>query len=176
MIDNIIAVAVGMLGGMGLGRLTGASGNSPTQTPDDVERPPIDTSPILGDGSTRATSLTPRPDAEPPPAVDGSETEPARSAVNESVAMAVLDVADRVGSDELSRRLADAVDQLDGVAVVRPTSGEPFDPDRHIWADSAPLADGDQAETIERLRTVGLARDDGTTLRPARVDVFDDEM
>ncbi len=98
---------------------------------------------------------------------------PATAAAIEEIAIEVLDVADRLSSDELARRLAAAVDRLPGLAIVRPDEGDAFDPDHHLWAETIPVTADVEPETISRCLNVGLKSDDGTSIRPARVVVHD---
>ncbi|MGO9503000.1 MAG: hypothetical protein ACLPUO_15820 [Streptosporangiaceae bacterium] len=92
---------------------------------------------------------------------------------NLQVAEAVLDVVDRLASQELSRRLGDALRQLDGVSILTPEVGADFERDLHEWVATRAVTEGHIAHTIAATKVPGMARDDGTVIRKARVIVFE---
>jgi hypothetical protein len=115
---------------------------------------------------------------QPAPAPVGSaparDEQPAGlAACHVQVAQAVLDVADSVTSIELCRRLAAAVRPLDGLVMIEPPVGTPFDPDRHVWDSSASATAENPAETVALTKVAGIATADGAVQRKARVVVFD---
>jgi hypothetical protein len=128
--------------------------------------------------------LAPAP-AQPAPAPVRSAPAPVRSALardeqpaglaarHVQVAQAVLDVADSVTSIELCRRLAAAVRPLDGLVMIEPPVGTPFDPDQHLWDSSASATAENPAETVALTKVAGIATADGAVQRKARVVVFD---
>jgi hypothetical protein len=123
--------------------------------------------------------------AQPAPAPVRSAPAPVRSAPardeqpaglaarHVQVAQAVLDVADSVTSIELCRRLAAAVRPLDGLVMIEPPVGTPFDPDQHVWDSSASATAENPAETVALTKVAGIATADGAVQRKARVVVFD---
>jgi hypothetical protein len=110
--------------------------------------------------------------ASPPP-----EEEPAaRQAevpTNLRVAEAVLDVADRLASQELCRRLGDALRPLEGLRVLIPETGDNFDSQVHDWVSTRSVQSGQNPGTIAAIKVPGIASSDGTILRKARVVVFE---
>lgn len=113
--------------------------------------------------------------AKPPPAhADGlMMTTPSDVATNLRVAEAVLDVADRLASRELCRRLGDALRPLHGVSVLMPESGTAYDPALHDWVSTKAAGEDHAARTIAATKVPGMARADGTVVRKARVVVFE---
>ena len=85
----------------------------------------------------------------------------------------MLEVADRLTSPDLRRRLAEAVGPLPGATVIVPGPGTRFDPDVHEWVSSRPPPREDLRETVAETLHAGLADRTGRLLRPARVIVYD---
>jgi hypothetical protein len=110
--------------------------------------------------------------AEPRQAA-ASESHLAVTTTNIQVAEAVLEVADRLASQELSRRLGDALHRLDGVSILTPEVGAEFEPDLHDWIATRAVTEGHIARTIAATKVPGMARADGTVIRKARVVVFE---
>jgi hypothetical protein len=92
---------------------------------------------------------------------------------NLQAAEAVLDVADRLASQELARRLGDALRLLEGVRILAPVAGSEFEPDLHDWVATRAVTEGHMARTIAATTVPGMTRDDGTVMRKARVIVFE---
>lgn len=115
--------------------------------------------------------------AEPAPSEPAGEVAAAGDAPDAAkglqVADAVLDVADRLSSQELCRRLGEALRPLPGVNILMPPAGAGFDRTRHDWASTRPAAEGDTPGTVAATKVPGLARADGTVVRKARVVVFE---
>lgn len=107
-----------------------------------------------------------------PPDADGAATE-RPPGLDAKVAQAVLEVADRLTSPDLRRRLAEAVSPLPGATVIVPEPGTRFDPDVHEWVSSRPPPREDLRETVAETLHAGLADRTGRLLRPARVIVYD---
>ncbi len=107
-----------------------------------------------------------------PPDADGAATE-RPPGLDAKVAQAVLEVADRLTSPDLRRRLAEAVSPLPGATVIVPEPGTRFDPDVHEWVSSRPPPREDLRETVAETLHAGLAERTGRLLRPARVIVYD---
>lgn len=107
-----------------------------------------------------------------PPDADGAATE-RPPGLDAKVAQAVLEVADRLTSPDLRRRLAEAVGPLPGATVIVPGPGARFDPDVHEWVSSRPPPREDLRETVAETLHAGLAERTGRLLRPARVIVYD---
>lgn len=107
-----------------------------------------------------------------PPDADGAATE-RPPGLDAEVAQAVLEVADRLTSPDLRRRLAEAVGPLPGATVIVPGPGARFDPDVHEWVSSRPPPREDLRETVAETLHAGLADRTGRLLRPARVIVYD---
>jgi hypothetical protein len=104
----------------------------------------------------------------------GDQEADAPEAVNLKVAAAVLEVADRLTSAELCRRLGAALGELGGVAVIVPTKGSDFDPLEHSWDETLPVPEGTKARTIAATKVPGLLAPDGSVVRKARVAVFEE--
>src|SRR5690606_22839357 len=107
-----------------------------------------------------------------PPDADGAAME-RPPGLDTEVARAVLEVADRLTSPDLRRRLAEAVGPLPGATVIVPGPGARFDPDVHEWVSSRPPPREDLRETVAETLHAGLADRTGRLLRPARVIVYD---
>lgn len=107
-----------------------------------------------------------------PPDADGAAME-RPPGLDTEVARAVLEVADRLTSPDLRRRLAEAVGPLPGATVIVPEPGTRFDPDVHEWVSSRPPPREDLRETVAETLHAGLAERTGRLLRPARVIVYD---
>lgn len=107
-----------------------------------------------------------------PPDADGAGVE-RPPGLDAEVAQAVLEVADRLTSPDLRRRLAEAVGPLPGATVIVPGPGARFDPDVHEWVSSRPPPREDLRETVAETLHAGLADRTGRLLRPARVIVYD---
>lgn len=107
-----------------------------------------------------------------PPDADGAAME-RPPGLDAKVAQAVLEVADRLTSPDLRRRLAEAVGPLPGATVIVPGPGARFDPDVHEWVSSRPPPREDLRETVAETLHAGLADRTGRLLRPARVIVYD---
>jgi hypothetical protein len=148
-----LEVVLGFVLGVGLGALTVRHGRQPTD-------------------------LTPeRPQAGPParPSPTGGVLEHDRidDEAEIQTACAVIDVALRLTSPELSRRLGEALRPLVSVQVITPDVGEAFDATSHVWEESRETGEGQAAGTIATVRVPGL-RDarSGAVHRKARVVVF----
>jgi hypothetical protein len=102
-----------------------------------------------------------------------SDSHLAVTTTNLQVAEAVLEVADRLASQELSRRLGDALHRLDGVSILTPEVGAEFEPELHDWVATRPVTEVHMARTIAAIKVPGMARADGTVIRKARVVVFE---
>ena len=155
MIDTLLALAIGVAGGASAAHAFRARQSEPQPRP--IRQPvEVDISPLY-----------PGEAAKPEP----QRADPA----TEQAALDLLDVADRISSEELVRRLIDAIGRIEGVVIERPETGTPFDPDRHIWAETTPIGADTirQVETVDHCHSVGLARPDGSVLRQARVAVYD---
>lgn len=131
----------------------------------------------------RPRSITPSPIPPPPdpggrfPLVAGGSAgavaSDATKAINIEVASAVLDVADRLTSAELCRRLGAAVGQLPGVGVIDPAKGSAFDPAAHSWDETCSPPEGCEPRSVAATKVPGLVAPDGTIVRKARVAVFE---
>jgi hypothetical protein len=105
---------------------------------------------------------------------DVPESHLAIMTTNLQVAEAVLEVADRLASKELTRRLGDALRPLDGVSILTPEVGADFEPHLHEWVGTRAVAEGHVARTIAATKVPGMTRDDDeTVIRKARVIVFE---
>lgn len=115
----------------------------------------------------------PRPAPAAPPPSSQSVVAPQAEAPgsgNVAVARAVISVAQRVASPELARRLGNALNGLDGVAVISPREGSMFDASQHVWEDTVP---GGEPGTVAAVVVPGIANLDGTVLVKARVNVHE---
>jgi hypothetical protein len=119
---------------------------------------------------------------------EGGEPEPVSPALEEPVASAapqaevttnllvaeaVLDVADRLASQELCRRLGDALRPLEGLLILTPEMGDDFDSQVHDWVSTRPANPGQSPGTIAAIKVPGITSSDGIILRKARVVVFE---
>lgn len=149
----------------------------PTEPDPPAPEPTADSAPTydepeLPGSASGAASEGAAPPAEPrqAPASEGYLT---ITTTNLQVAEAVLEVADRLASQELSRRLGVALHQLDGVSILTPEAGNEFDPGLHDWIATRAVTEGHTARTIAATKVPGMARADGTVIRKARVVVFE---
>ncbi|MEV7323762.1 nucleotide exchange factor GrpE [Streptomyces sp. NPDC093970] len=113
-------------------------------------------------------------DAGPPEDVELPDGQTAGPAPGDALraAVEVLDVADLVTNQELSRRLAEAVVLLPGVSAIRPLRGEAFEPPEHEWVGSRGTEDSSRWDTVAEVRSPGASAS-GRVLRAAYVVVFE---
>ncbi|MFF4898464.1 nucleotide exchange factor GrpE [Streptomyces sp. NPDC001068] len=113
-------------------------------------------------------------DAGPPEDVELPAGQTAGPASGDALRAAaeVLDVADLVTNQELSRRLAEAVVLLPGVSAIRPLRGEAFEPPEHEWVGSRGTEDSSRWDTVAEVRSPGASAS-GRVLRAAYVVVFE---
>ena len=156
---GLLGLAVGLVLGLAVGLVLGRRATSvPASAPSPAPAPPA------------PTAETEVADAAPDPATAGPLPAGGR-ATDAAVAAAVLEVSDRLTSTELRRRLNDALGLLPGAALVAPNTGEPFDPDLHLW-DATVESPTAEPETVASTSVAGLLRADGSVDRRARVAVF----
>jgi hypothetical protein len=137
---------------------------------------PVLTEPLLPAPVPEATAQPVEPATSRPNEPEKAVSQPSRAAdtiTNLQVAEAVLEVADRLASQELCRRLGDALRPLDGVSILMPEVGADFDPGLHDWVSTRAATDDHTARTVAATKVPGMALADGTVLRKARVIVFE---
>lgn len=95
------------------------------------------------------------PRVAPEPGKDSPQDE---VPTNLRVAEAVLNVADRLASQELCRRLGEALTPLEGVRILLPENGADFDPQVHEWVTTRQVTAEQSAGTIAATKVPGMAR------------------
>jgi hypothetical protein len=137
---------------------------------------------VIGAGTSelrwRLRPVTRKEESGDPELVSPALEEPVASAAPQAttsllVAEAVLDVADRLASQELCRRLGDALRPLEGLLILTPETGQDFDSQMHDWVTTRPAKPGQSPGTIAAIKVPGITSSDGTILRKARVVVFE---
>jgi hypothetical protein len=95
---------------------------------------------------------------------------PAPPAVDGQLALAAIDVRDRVGNPALADRLAAGL-AAGGWTTLAP-AGRPFDPTRHAAVDREPTRDAGLDGIVASVERVGYLAPDGELHRPPEVVVY----